>query len=152
MSSSTSTCWISRETSWVPGPSEGLKIRGCQYYLVGIICPLGWDRVNWSAKIWGGGAAPPLPRFRHPCKTRRRKKPVICKSTRLQQYSTKNSFMNISRLKKKLFRCFDTTKKINKPNVSHIKILILIMKCDLLPRGQSTLVSTFCHPLISFWL
>ena len=21
------------------GPSEGLKIRGCQYYLVGIICP-----------------------------------------------------------------------------------------------------------------
>ena len=25
------------------GPLEGLKIRGCQYYLVGIICPL-WLR------------------------------------------------------------------------------------------------------------
>ena len=27
---------------------------GCLYYLVGIIChPPGWDRVNWSTKIWG---------------------------------------------------------------------------------------------------
>ena len=25
---------------YTAGPSEGLKIRGCQYYLVGIICPL----------------------------------------------------------------------------------------------------------------
>ena len=31
------------------GPWEGLKIRGCQYYSVGIIC----NRVNWSTKIWG---------------------------------------------------------------------------------------------------
>ena len=36
----------------ISGPSEGLKIRGCQYYLVSIICPSSWDRVNWSAKIW----------------------------------------------------------------------------------------------------
>ena len=44
------------------GPSEGLKIRGCQYYLLGIICPLGWDRVNWSAKIWGCHGTPGTPR------------------------------------------------------------------------------------------
>ena len=43
------------------GPSEGLKIWGCQYYLVGKICPLGWDKINWSAKIWGEGMAPPTP-------------------------------------------------------------------------------------------
>jgi len=28
---------------------------------VGIICPLGWDRINWSAIIWGGfGSHSPL--------------------------------------------------------------------------------------------
>ena len=31
------------------GRSENL---GCQYYLAGRISPC-WDRVNWSAKIWG---------------------------------------------------------------------------------------------------
>jgi hypothetical protein len=25
--------------NWNPGPSKGLKIQGCQYYLVGVICP-----------------------------------------------------------------------------------------------------------------
>ena len=28
----------------------------CKY--VGIICPSGWDRVNWSAKIWGCHGTP----------------------------------------------------------------------------------------------
>ena len=27
--------------------------------VVGIICPPGWDRVNWSAKIWGYHGKPP---------------------------------------------------------------------------------------------
>jgi hypothetical protein len=44
--------WVQVNARFLSGPSEGLKIRGCQYYLVIIICPLGWDRVNWSAKIW----------------------------------------------------------------------------------------------------
>ena len=49
-------------------PSEGLKIRGCQYYLMGIICPPppGWDRVNWSAKIWGCHGNPDTPRDNTP--------------------------------------------------------------------------------------
>ena len=40
----------------LPWSSNGLKIEGCQYYLDGIICPLGRDRVNWNAKIWGSNA------------------------------------------------------------------------------------------------
>ena len=46
------------------GPSEGLKIWGWQYYLMGIISPPpGWDWVNWFAKIWGH---PLHPQGRHP--------------------------------------------------------------------------------------
>ena len=33
---------------------EGLKIRRGGRKMMGIICPLNWDRVNWSAKIWRG--------------------------------------------------------------------------------------------------
>ena len=39
-------CW------YTPGPSQGLKIRGCQYWCGGIIGPPGWYSVSWSAKIW----------------------------------------------------------------------------------------------------
>ena len=50
------------------GPQEGLKIRGCQYYLVGIICPLpplveiGITDLPKSGKR-GRACAPPCPRF-----------------------------------------------------------------------------------------
>ena len=27
----------------------------------------GWNRVNWSAKYWGGPVAPPAPQYRHHC-------------------------------------------------------------------------------------
>ena len=46
--------------------SEGLKIRGCQHYLFGIICPLGWDRFNWSFKIWRCHGTPGTPRDDRP--------------------------------------------------------------------------------------
>ena len=35
------------------GRSENRE-RGASSNVVGRICPPGWDRVNWSAKIWGG--------------------------------------------------------------------------------------------------
>jgi hypothetical protein len=35
-----SSLWVSVVRD-ISGPSEGLKIRGCQYNLLGIICPLG---------------------------------------------------------------------------------------------------------------
>ena len=56
---------ICTKSKYITGPSEGLKIRGCQYSLVGIICPLDWDRFNWSAKIWEG-YAPPALQLLHP--------------------------------------------------------------------------------------
>ena len=34
---------------------------GTSSNMVGIICPLGWNRVKWSAKNWGAGAAALLP-------------------------------------------------------------------------------------------
>ena len=46
------------------GPSKGLKMRGggARSTMVGIICLLGWDRVNCLAKHWGGGSPlPPTP-------------------------------------------------------------------------------------------
>ena len=43
------------------GRRKSWKSGGCQYYLVGLICPPpSWDRVNWFAKIWGA-MAPPAP-------------------------------------------------------------------------------------------
>ena len=40
-----------KEIAYLPGPSEGLKIRGGSWItVVGIICPPGWDRVNGLAK------------------------------------------------------------------------------------------------------
>ena len=36
---------LTRRSSY-SGSSEGVKIWGCQYYSVGIICPLGWSRVT----------------------------------------------------------------------------------------------------------
>ena len=35
----------------ISGPLQGLKIRGARSIMVGIICPLGRDRVNCLAKI-----------------------------------------------------------------------------------------------------
>ena len=51
----------------IQGLYEGLKISGCQYYLVGKSAPPGWNRVNWFAKIWAQGRQAwyiksPLPR------------------------------------------------------------------------------------------
>ena len=43
------------------GPLQGLKIGVACSTVVGIICPLGWDRVNCLAK------APPAPRLRRAC-------------------------------------------------------------------------------------
>ena len=44
--------------SLIPGPSEGLKIRGCQYYLVGIILvEIGLTDLSKS----GGAMALPAP-------------------------------------------------------------------------------------------
>ena len=53
--------WQARRNVWKSGGS------GCT--VVGIICPPGWDRVNWSVKYWGGEQWPPwpAPRFRHHC-------------------------------------------------------------------------------------
>ena len=41
-------------TGYVSGPSQGLNIRGGLVVLWWHKCPLGWDRVNFSAKNWGG--------------------------------------------------------------------------------------------------
>ena len=41
------------------GPSEGLKIRGCQYYLVGIICPPWLRYVGLTDLLKSGGAMAP---------------------------------------------------------------------------------------------
>ena len=42
------------------GPSQGLKIRGrgTSCTVLGIICPLGRDRINCSAQTWGAPAWP----------------------------------------------------------------------------------------------
>ena len=37
------------------------KLRGGGSNVVGIICPTGWNKVNWSAKNWGGQLPPPAP-------------------------------------------------------------------------------------------
>ena len=39
-------------------PSKNLGGRGGSN-VVGIICPTGWNRVNWSTKNWGGQLPPP---------------------------------------------------------------------------------------------
>ena len=39
---------------------------GASSSVVGIICPPGWNRVNWSAKNWGGAITPLPTPFRHP--------------------------------------------------------------------------------------
>ena len=50
--------YVSRWDILKVGPSEGLKIRGCQYYLVGIICPLVEIGLTVLPKS-GGAMAPP---------------------------------------------------------------------------------------------
>jgi hypothetical protein len=42
------------------GMSENHGV-GWEGYVIGIICPPGWNRVNRSAKIWGLPASLPLP-------------------------------------------------------------------------------------------
>ena len=60
-----------KEVSTSTPPSQGhrkvWKSGGASSNMVGIICPPGWERVNWSTKIWGVPWPPPLPRLRQPC-------------------------------------------------------------------------------------
>ena len=53
---------------FLAGPYESLEFRGASINVVGIFCPprSGWNRVNWSAKIWGA-LAPPNPWLRQTC-------------------------------------------------------------------------------------
>ena len=51
-------------STWSIEVSENRGV-GASSNVVGIICPTGWDRVNWSAKILGVKAPRPL-RFRQP--------------------------------------------------------------------------------------
>ena len=44
-----------------PGPLEGLKIRGCHYYLVEIICPPPVEIGLTDLPKSGGAMAPPAP-------------------------------------------------------------------------------------------
>ena len=60
---SDNVAWLKK---YVPEQTEGLKIRGNRVSNVGgIIFPPGWNRVNWSAKIWRRKCHP-APRFRRP--------------------------------------------------------------------------------------
>ena len=53
--------------SYNTGPSQGLKIQGgARSNVVGIMCPPGWDRVNWSTKILGCHSVPGTPRDETP--------------------------------------------------------------------------------------
>ena len=54
-------CSHGRAVGRSENPGMPLNIICLKYYLLGIICPPEWDRVNWSAKFWGCHGNPDTP-------------------------------------------------------------------------------------------